>query len=627
MAAPVFQITINAVDKATAVAKRVNESIAKITKPITEVKSSVAAFSKETGLDQLGKKFESVGKSAQSVARSVASIAPPLAAIVGVGSVAGIAAFATGWGRAATEIANTSSVIGVTTTDLQRYRGAARLAGLSADAMTGSMQSLGDAFEDASAGRNNFAAGVLSDKGIGIHRLKDGTIDVVRGLHDVASAAKKITNTQAQRKFLDIFGLGGLQAMIRRGTIDQFVSKFDELNATMSPEQILQGEKFNQSMVVLDASVDKLKNSIGSALAPAIGRAVDELARLADDYGPKIANWIDHVDWDKAAKSIAQVGESLGGVKGVALAIAAVTFAGPIAGLASLAAKAASLSAILLPLAANPAVALLLGLGYSKGLNQGESDTRLTQPGDVWDGDPVGARRRNGAASDAQTKDIVGALMLKGWTRQQSAGIAANLWTESLYNPRAVGDNGHAYGIAQWHEDRQEAFKKLFGFDIRKSTLDQQLQFVDYELRSGNERQAGIDLMAQDDAGNAGSSVSRLYERPKDPKEEYRRGLVADQIDSALRGNYDIRKLEVTAQPGAIVPRLYERPAETDRGAANRSPTAASTDSESKRGSDTRKLEVTIHMPNAPHGTRASVHSDGEILATGQIGHSLLMGP
>ncbi|AIO24954.1 phage tail tip lysozyme [Burkholderia cepacia] len=584
MAAPVFQITIDAVDKATAVAKRVNESIAKITKPIADVKSSVAGFNKETGLDQLGKKFESVGKSAQTVARSVASIAPPLAAIVGVGSVAGIAAFATSWGRAAAEIANTSSMIGVTTTDLQRYRGAARVAGLSADAMTSSMQSLGDAFEDASAGRNNFVAGVLSDKGIGIHRLKDGTIDVVRGLHDIAGAASKITNTQAQRKFLDIFGLGGIQAMIRRGTIDQFVAKFDELHATMSPEQIAQGEKFNQSMIALDASVDKLKNSIGSALAPALGRAVDEFARLADDYGPKIAHWIDNVDWDKTAKSVAGVGEALGGVKGIALGIAAVTFAGPIAGLATLVGKATALSGILMPLAANPIVAGALGLLYSQGLNKGEGDTRLTQPGDVWDGDPIGARRRGGAAADSKTADVVNSLMLKGWSRKQAAGIAANLWSESMYNPGAIGDGGKAYGIAQWHADRQDAFKKLFGIDIRKSTLDQQLQFVDYELRSGSDRgarQAGNALMGVDNAAQAGAIVSRLYERPADADgEASKRAQAADSIDSSARKNYG-----------------------------------------------TQKLEVTIHMPGAPHGTRASVHSNGEVMATGQIGHSLLMGP
>ncbi|MFP3503251.1 phage tail tip lysozyme [Burkholderia sp. SIMBA_062] len=584
MTSPSFNLVITATDKATAVAKRVNESIAKITKPIADVKSSVAAFNKETGLDQLGKKFESVGKSAQTVARSVASIAPPLAAIVGVGSVAGIAAFATSWGRTAAEIANTSSVIGVTTSDLQRYRGAARVAGLSADAMTSSMQSLGDAFEDASAGRNNFVAGVLSDKGIGIHRLKDGTIDVVRGLHDVASAASKITNTQAQRKFLDIFGLGGIQAMIRRGTIDQFVAKFDELNATMSPEQIAQGEKFNQSMIALDASVDKLKNSVGSALAPAIGRAVDELARLADDYGPKIAHWIDNVDWDKTAKSVAGVGEALGGVKGVALAIAGVTFAGPIAGLATLVGKATALSGILIPLAANPIVAGALGLLYSKGLNKGEGDIRLTQPGDVWDGDPIGTKRRNGAAKDPMTPHVVNYMMMKGWTRQQASGIAASLWTESGYDPRAVGDNGHAYGAAQWHEDRQAEFKKLFGIDIRKSTLEQQLDYVDRELRSGPDKGAIL-------AGNALSSASDA------------------------------------AQAGAIVSRLYERPADADGEAAKRARAADSIDSEVRKNYATQKLEVTIHMPGAPHGTRASVNSNGEVMATGQIGHSLLMGP
>ncbi|TCK39645.1 hypothetical protein B0G84_4985 [Paraburkholderia sp. BL8N3] len=583
MAGAAFQITISAVDKATAVAKRVNDSIAKITRPVNDVRTSVAAFGKETGLDRLGKGLAQVGSAAGDVARKVASIAPPMAALVGVGSIAGIAALAAGWGKAAIEIANTASVIGVSTTDLQRYRGAARVAGLSADAMTSSMQSLGSAFEDASAGRNNFAAGVLSDKGIGIHRLKDGTIDVVRGMRDVAAAASKIKNSQAQKAFLDIFGLGGLQAMIRRGTIDQFVTQFDKLKATMSPEQIAQGEKFNESMIALDASVDKLKNSIGASLAPAVGKVVDEFARLADEYGPKIANWIDNVDWNKTAKSIADVGESLGGVKGIALGLAAITFAGPIAGIAGLVAKVSSLSALVLPLVANPLAAALLGLTYSQGLNSGEGDHRITQPGDTWDGDPVGARRRAGAASDPRTAAAVSSFMKMGWSRQQAAGIAANLWSESMFDPNAVGDNGHAYGVAQWHEDRQAAFKKLFGIDIRKSTLDQQLQFVDYELRRGGEQRAGNALGLATSAGQAGAIMSRLYERPADADgEAVRRAAMAAQIDSG-----------------------------------------ASPASAAQNG----KLDITIHMPGAPHGTRASVHKNGDILATGQIGHSLLMGP
>ncbi|MFM0306278.1 phage tail tip lysozyme [Paraburkholderia sp. RL17-383-BIF-A] len=579
-----FNIVISATDKATAVAKRVNDSIAKMTKPINDVKTSVAAFGKETGLDRVGKGLEKVGNAAGDVARKVASIAPPMAALVGVGSVAGIAALATGWGKAAIEIANTASVIGVSTTDLQRYRGAARVAGLSADAMTGSMQSLGAAFEDASAGRNNFAAGVLSDKGIGIHRLKDGTIDVVRGLNDVAAAASKIKNSQAQKAFLDIFGLGGLQAMIRRGTIDQFVAQFDKLKATMSPQQIAQGEKFNESMIALDASVDKLKNSIGVSLAPAVGKVVDEFTKLADEYGPKIANWIDHVDWDKTAKSIADIGESLGGVKGIALGLAAITFAGPIAGIAGLITKAAALSSILVPLVANPLVAGILGIGYSKGLNEGEGDHRLTQPGDTWGGDAIGDRRRAGAAADPKTAEIMAKLQAMGWSRQQAAGMAANLWTESLYNPAAVGDNGHAYGIGQWHEDRQANFKKRFGIDIRQSTLDQQLQFMNDELRNGTEQRAGNALKLAASAGQAGWLISHLYERPADDAgEAARRANSAAAIDSAVSAP--------TASPAG------------------------------------GKLEVTIHMPGAPNGARATVHHNGEIMATGQIGHSLLLGP
>jgi hypothetical protein len=582
MAAPGFTLTISAVDKATAVAKRVNESIAKITRPITDVKSSVAAFNKETGLDQLGKKFESVGRTAKSVASSMASIAPPLAAIVGVGSIAGIAAFATSWGKVATEIANTSSVIGVSTNDLQRYRGAARVAGLSADSMTSSMQSLGAAFEDASAGRNNFAAGVLSDKGIGIHRLKDGTIDVVRGINDVASAARKITNAQAQKTFLDIFGLGGIQAMIRRGTLDQFLSKFEKLHATMSPEQIAQGEHFNESMIALDASVDKLKNSIGSSLAPAVGRMVDEFAQLADRYGPKIAAWIDNIDWNKTAKSVADLGSALGGVKGIALGLAAITFAGPIAGIATLIGKVGTLTGMLAPLAANPIVAGALGLMYSKGLNTGEDEYLAARRSNTWDGDPVGQRRSAGAAKDPKTAAAVASLVKMGWSPQQAAGIASNLWTESMFDPGAVGDGGAAYGIAQWHSDRQAAFKKLFGIDIRKSTLDQQLQFVNYELRQGNEQAAGRALLGTTTA----------------------------------------------AQAGAVVSRLYERPADADGEAARRGAAAAAIDSSRQTGAPLNgKLEVTIHMPNAPHGARASVHSNGEVLATGQIGHSLLLGP
>ncbi|WP_175777523.1 hypothetical protein [Burkholderia anthina] len=374
--ANVFQLTITAVDNATAVAKRVNSSIAQITKPIADVRASVAAFSKETGMDKLGRSIQKVGIAATESARRVASIAPPIAALTSIGTIAGVVALATGWGRNAVQIANTASAIGINTTQLQRYQGAARIAGLSSDAMTNGLKSVGNAFEDASAGRDNFVAGVLSDKGIGIHRLRDGSIDTARALHDVANAASKIQNSQARGKFLDIFGLGDLNPMLSKGgaALDAYLERFDRLNAVMSPEQIAQGERYNEEMIALDASVDKLKNSVGAALAPALTKVADAMIPIANEYGPKIANWIETTDWGKVANDTAQFVDKLGGVKTVAAAVAAITFAGPIAGAISLVSQLVRIGVLLAPIAANPVVAGILALKHSENLNVGEDE-------------------------------------------------------------------------------------------------------------------------------------------------------------------------------------------------------------------------------------------------------------
>ncbi|WP_419900688.1 phage tail tip lysozyme [Roseomonas sp. USHLN139] len=103
----------------------------------------------------------------------------------------------------------------------------------------------------------------------------------------------------------------------------------------------------------------------------------------------------------------------------------------------------------------------------------------------------------------------------QGWTAAQAAGIVANLRHESGagLNHQARGDGGNAYGIAQWHPDRQRNFRLWSGKDIRESSLQDQLGFVEWELRN-TERRAGDALRGATTAGDAASIVSRLYERP-----------------------------------------------------------------------------------------------------------------
>jgi len=118
----------------------------------------------------------------------------------------------------------------------------------------------------------------------------------------------------------------------------------------------------------------------------------------------------------------------------------------------------------------------------------------------------------------------------RGWSSAQSAGIAANLIKESSINPRAVGDGGRAYGIAQWHPDRQANFTTAIGGDIRQSTLEQQLSFVDWELRN-TESAAGNRLKRAQSPEEAAGIVSRYYERPKAVTAEMReRGEMAAKL-------------------------------------------------------------------------------------------------
>jgi hypothetical protein len=119
----------------------------------------------------------------------------------------------------------------------------------------------------------------------------------------------------------------------------------------------------------------------------------------------------------------------------------------------------------------------------------------------------------------------------RGWSPAQAAGITANLISESGGRQNAIGDKGSAFGLGQWHSDRQANFAKWAGHDIRLSTMDEQLAFVNYELTQGGEQAAGRALRGATSAADAGAIVSRQYERPADANgEASRRGSYAASL-------------------------------------------------------------------------------------------------
>lgn len=143
-------------------------------------------------------------------------------------------------------------------------------------------------------------------------------------------------------------------------------------------------------------------------------------------------------------------------------------------------------------------------------------------------GAPAASPAKAGAGSAA---DPMKFFMGLGWSKDQAAGIVANLKHESNMNPGAVGDNGKAYGIAQWHPDRQANFAKWAGKDIRNSTAEEQMAFVNYELTQGSERKAGMLLKASQSSDMAGRVMSKYYERPaNEAAEASARGATAVRL-------------------------------------------------------------------------------------------------
>ena len=169
--------------------------------------------------------------------------------------------------------------------------------------------------------------------------------------------------------------------------------------------------------------------------------------------------------------------------------------------------------------------------GNGKKYGADEAPAPPGMPGSPAPAAPSGTVNSTGKSPAGGAKEEQAAMayfQAQGWSREQAAGLAANIKRESAFRPDAVGDNGKAYGIGQWHPDRQAEFKKKFGKDIQGSTLEEQMAFMHYELTQGNERKAGNLLKGAAGADEAAAIVSKHYERPADREgEAAKRGQMA----------------------------------------------------------------------------------------------------
>lgn len=366
-----FQITISAIDRVTAVVRRINASMDRVTQPIRQIRASVQALSKEMGFDKMGQAIGGVTKSARELTGRLMSMLGPLAIIVGGGTIAGIAAMATEWGRMGSEIERSSQMLDMSRNNLQSLRGAAAAAGVGAEELTGGLKSLGDTMEDALYGRNQQALVVLDRLGIGIHKTKNGSIDAARGFRDLAGAIASTKNVQVQGLIARTFGLEAALPLLRQGpqAIEEYERKVASLGGVMSGEALVAADKFRESMSYLQIATQGVRNSIGERLVPILEPLIqqftvwtaanrDLIATKVREFVEGLAHWINELDFKRIGEDIRKfaidvesVVDSLGGWKNVAAGLVFVLNAGLIANVINLGFAIGKLGMVSVPVA------------------------------------------------------------------------------------------------------------------------------------------------------------------------------------------------------------------------------------------------------------------------------------
>ncbi len=422
--------------------------------------------------------FEKQGKKAAETFGKIRKHALGLIAVLAGG--VGMAEFVKVTIGQSANLGRLSHNLGMSIKDLQAWGYAAKAVGGSAQ---GAQNLLGSMTESVENFRKN---GIESPQmaamlkyGIDVHRTGVGQLMAVsKYLSSLYKTNPALAMTRASEMGIDdnLFNLikhyNKLQKLLAEG----------RKIAPFSRDDAQQAEAMQKWRAGFATQVQKVATSVFYAFLPAIKQLQAQMSVWASwliAHRTQIVGWVETFAQDLVtlAKNINHVVEEFGGWRNVLIALAAIKVMSMVGPFLSLAAAIAKIGSSLAGVsAASGAVGVLTriatvaGVGvtaalYSQSLNKGEGS----------------------ALKSAETRALIMAqLQAGGLSKKDAAALAGNWRVESNFNPTAVGDNGRAYGIAQWHPSRQADYKKLFGVPMQEGSpaqqLHRQVQFALWEL-------------------------------------------------------------------------------------------------------------------------------------------------
>jgi hypothetical protein len=327
-----FEVQIVALDRFTKTFRDLNNRASKTARPLVNVQRQIGALAREAHLDKVAKGLGRVSDAAVTVGRTLGVSLGPLESILGMGAAggiigavgaAGIAAMSLGarFAAAGFEVSRTSQLIGVSERDLQRYRGAARLAKVDEDAMTQSMANLGTTLQDARFGRNVTALQMLGKFGLGIHTDSQGVIDTVKTWRELSDVLHNVADPHVRQVIADAFGIRESLPLLTQGAkAMEDLGDQAEKSGTVKGKQALQwSNDFTESLNRMQEAIRGVSDSLGARMVPSLTRAMDVVTnRLTESHtNPVKAWWGFNEDAIRGGMKVTGVGALIDKVQGL----------------------------------------------------------------------------------------------------------------------------------------------------------------------------------------------------------------------------------------------------------------------------------------------------------------------
>ena len=306
---------------------------------------------------------------------------------------------------------------------------------------------------------------------------------------DIAYMRSTIANASpaAQRKFLrENFGvpetmIQGVAPSITSDERLEAVVQAAAVRTAASEKDFEAAQKFGQSVDRFGQSVDALATSAGGKLLPSASKGLDWLTR-----------GINKISGNPEGSALVAGGVAAAGTG------RALMLAGIIPGLQFLMPIGIGLSAA--------------GTGAAIGGAAGSLMKPSSSP------KPVPTFKTGAGTSRQKTMDEdIAFFMSKGYSREQSAVMAATAFHESGTNALQWGDGGKAMGLIQWHPDRRANIMRGTGIDVTTADRQAQREALLWEMK--NIRRNGWSdqkFRAMNDVGALSRYFTGTYVSPAD---------------------------------------------------------------------------------------------------------------